>query len=125
MNCGPRSVLQESGLSDQRGHVEDVHKRGQKDDKETESEETEEHRGGHLGSRVEVLVEERAATVVVVERETGVKDGDHAEDERDEPSYKQGWDGRKDGRLAPKFLHENESAILHNKIWTSSKRELA
>jgi hypothetical protein len=85
MNCGPRRVLQKPEFSDQRGHIEDVHERGEKDDEETETDETEEHRSGHLGSRVEVLVEERAATMIVVERKAGVKDRDHAKDERDEP----------------------------------------
>jgi len=32
-----------------------------------------------------MLAKERAAGVVVVERKAGVKDGDHAEDEGDEP----------------------------------------
>ena len=67
MNCGPGSVLQEPRFSNRRGHIEDVHQRSEKDDEETEAQETEEHRCGHLGSRVEVLVEERAATVVVIE----------------------------------------------------------
>ena len=63
-----------------------------------------------------MLVEERAAAVVVVEREAGVKDGDHTEDEGDDPGQKQGRDRWIDGRLTPKVLHDNESTILHNEI---------
>ena len=86
MNGGPGRVRQKSRFSDQRGHVEDGYKPCEQDDEETEADETEEHCGSDLGSRVEVLVEERAATVIVVERKASVKDGDHAKDQRDEPS---------------------------------------
>ena len=67
MNIGPRSVLQKSEFSDQGGHLEDVRKRGERDEKETGADEAEEHCGSHLRPRVEMLVEERAATMVVVE----------------------------------------------------------
>ena len=86
MNGGPRRVNQKPRFSDQRGHIEDGDKPREQDDEETEADETEEHRGSDPGPRIEVLVEERATTVVVVERKPGVKDGDHAEDQRDEPS---------------------------------------
>ena len=85
VNGGPRCELQKSKFSDQRGHIEDGHKRGEHDDEEGEAEKTEEHCGGHLRSRVEVLIEERAATMIVAEREAGVKDGDHTKGEGDEP----------------------------------------
>lgn len=116
MNCGPGRVIQKSEFSDQGGHVEDVHERGEENDEEAETDKTEEHQGCHPGSRVEMLTEERAAAVIVVKRKTGVKDGDDAKDKWDEPSQKQGWDRWENGSLTPKFLHDNESAILHNKI---------
>lgn len=120
VNCRPGSVLQESRLSDQGGHIKDIHQGGEKDDKETEADEAEEHGGGHLGSRVQVLGEERAATVVVVERETGVKDCDYSEGQGNEPGYKQGRDRWKDGWLTPESLHKHESVILDDEIWTGS-----
>jgi hypothetical protein len=116
VNCGPGGVIQKAEFSDQRGHIEDVRERGEEDDEEAEAEETEEHRGGHLGSGVEMLAEERAAAMIVVKRKTGVKNGDCAKEEWDEPGQKQCWGRWKDGRLTPEFLHENESAILNDKI---------
>lgn len=67
VNGRPGRVLQKTRFSSQRGHVEDGYEPREQDDEETEADETEEHRGSDLGSRVEVLGEERAATVIVVE----------------------------------------------------------